>query len=144
MAAKVLGMTMTMTRKTPRTSAARRPAAAARGAATTAAGSAPAKAAAKTAAKPPAGGRRYRLDESIKRLSPAERADLGRQLRAEVPRGSHAGFERPAGAPSPIELLERQSRNRVPELVPIRYGRMLASPFSYFRGAALPLAYDLR
>ena len=143
MAAKVLGMTMTMTRKTPRTSAARRPAAAARGAATTAAGSAPAKVAAKTAAKPPAGGRRYRLDESIKRLSPAERADLGRQLRAEVPRGSHAGFERPAAAPSPIELLERQSRNRVPELVPIRYGRMLASPFSYFRGAALPMAYDL-
>jgi len=86
---------------------------------------------------------RYRLDESIKRLSPTARADKGRQLRAEVPRSSHAGFERPADAPTPIELLERQSKDRVPELIPIRYGRMLASPFSYFRGAALPMARDL-
>jgi uncharacterized protein (DUF2252 family) len=135
-----------MTRKTARpSSAARKPAAATRGAATARSGTA--RAAAKTAAGTEAERarphRRYQLDESIKRLSPSERADIGRQLRAEVPRSSHAGFERPSGAPNPIALLEGQAQSRVAELIPIRYGRMLASPFSYFRGAALPMAHDL-
>ena len=86
--------------------------------------------------------RRYQLDIAVKRLTPAERADKGRQLRALVPRTSHAEFD-PAGRPDPVDLLVGQSVTRLPDLVPIRYGRMLASPFAYFRGAALPMAHDL-
>ncbi len=76
-------------------------------------------------------------------MTPAERADRGRRLRSEVPRSSHAEFERPATTTDPLALLIEQSKSRVQDLVPIRYGRMLASPFSYFRGAALPMASDL-
>ncbi|MGE5292460.1 MAG: DUF2252 domain-containing protein [Micromonosporaceae bacterium] len=77
------------------------------------------------------------------RLTPAERAARGKQARAAVPRASHAAFDPPADRPDPVDLLERQAASRVPELVPVRYGRMLASPFTYFRGAALPMASDL-
>src|SRR5579859_2438902 len=87
--------------------------------------------------------RRYQLDTAIKRLTPAERADKGRQLRTDVPRSSHAAFEPSDSRPDPIDLLASQSADRLPDLVPIRYGRMLASPFAYFRGAALPMAHDL-
>src|SRR5205823_11419236 len=52
-------------------------------------------------------------------------------------------FEPPAARPDPVELLERQAQTRVPELVPIRYGRMLVSPFTFYRGAALIMAHDL-
>ncbi len=67
----------------------------------------------------------------------------GKAARAEVPRSSHAVFEPAADRPDPIELLERQAATRVPELVPIRYGRMLVSPFTFYRGAALIMASDL-
>jgi uncharacterized protein (DUF2252 family) len=60
-----------------------------------------------------------------------------------VPREAHAALDLPADRPDPVALLEGQAVSRVPELVPIRYGRMLVSPFSYFRGAALPMASDL-
>jgi uncharacterized protein (DUF2252 family) len=60
-----------------------------------------------------------------------------------VPRESHAAFDLPARRPDPVSLLERQAANRLPELVPIRYGRMLASPFAFYRGAALVMAHDL-
>jgi uncharacterized protein (DUF2252 family) len=60
-----------------------------------------------------------------------------------VPRSSHAVFEPPAKRPDPVKLLERQAKTRVPELVPIRYGRMLVSPFTFYRGAALIMASDL-
>ena len=72
-----------------------------------------------------------------------ERVAQGKRLRGEVPRSSHAGFEPAPGRPDPIELLERQAATRVPELVPIRYGRMLVSPFTFYRGAALVMAADL-
>jgi uncharacterized protein (DUF2252 family) len=80
---------------------------------------------------------------AAERLSPAERVALGKKARAAVPRSSHAVFDPPARRPDPVALLEEQGRSRVPELIPIRYGRMLASPFSYYRGAALPMAADL-
>jgi uncharacterized protein (DUF2252 family) len=80
---------------------------------------------------------------SVEHLSVAERVARGRNARAEVPRGSHAAFEPAADRPDPIELLERQDRTRVPELVPIRYARMLASPFAFYRGAAKIMASDL-
>jgi uncharacterized protein (DUF2252 family) len=76
-------------------------------------------------------------------LSVAERVARGKAARGEVPRSSHAGFEPSSTRADPIELLERQARTRVPELVPIRYGRMLVSPFSFFRGAAMIMAHDL-
>ena len=79
----------------------------------------------------------------VPHLTPAERAARGKAARAEVPRSSHAVFEPHASRPDPVELLERQAETRVPELVPIRYGRMLVSPFSFYRGGALIMAGDL-
>jgi uncharacterized protein (DUF2252 family) len=68
---------------------------------------------------------------------------MGKAARAEVPRSSHAGFEPADHRPDPIALLEEQAASRVPELVPIRYGRMLVSPFAFYRGAALIMTADL-
>lgn len=86
---------------------------------------------------------RYQLDSDLGRLIPAERAARGKAARAEVPRESHGEFDPPSDRPDPICLLEEQAKTRVPELVPVRYGRMMVSPFTYFRGAALPMASDL-
>jgi uncharacterized protein (DUF2252 family) len=80
---------------------------------------------------------------TVAHLSVAERAAHGKAARAEVPRSSHARYEPPRRRPDPIKLLERQAKTRVPELVPIRYGRMLVSPFTFYRGAALIMASDL-
>jgi uncharacterized protein (DUF2252 family) len=77
------------------------------------------------------------------RPTTAERVERGRALRKAVPRSSHAAFEPSGERPDPVELLERQAATRVPELVPIRYGRMLVSPFTFYRGAALIMASDL-
>ena len=73
----------------------------------------------------------------------AERVARGRAARREVPRSSHAVFQPSPERRDPVELLERQAKTRVPELVPIRYGRMLVSPFTFYRGAALIMAGDL-
>jgi uncharacterized protein (DUF2252 family) len=76
-------------------------------------------------------------------LSVAERVARGKAARAEVPRFRHAVFEPAPGRVDPVKMLERQAKTRVPELVPIRYGRMLVSPFTFFRGAAKIMASDL-
>jgi uncharacterized protein (DUF2252 family) len=76
-------------------------------------------------------------------LSVAERVARGKAARARVQRSSHAGFEPAPQRADPIALLESQARTRVAELVPIRYGRMLVSPFNFYRGAALIMASDL-
>jgi uncharacterized protein (DUF2252 family) len=76
-------------------------------------------------------------------VTPEEQAARGKRARAKVPRASHAAWVPPSDRSSPVDLLEQQASTRIPELVPIRHGRMLASPFSYFRGAALPMAADL-
>jgi uncharacterized protein (DUF2252 family) len=86
---------------------------------------------------------RYQLDSALGHLSPAERAERGKAARAKVPRQSHEVFDPPPDRPEPVTLLQEQEKSRVPELVPVRHGRMMASPFSYFRGAALPMASDL-
>ena len=96
-----------------------------------------------TAGAPPGGGQRYELDTELGRLTPAERAERGKAARAAVPRDSHAVFDPGPDRPDPIGLLEEQAGTRVPELVPIRWGRMMVSPFTYYRGAALPMAADL-
>jgi uncharacterized protein (DUF2252 family) len=72
--------------------------------------------------------------------TPVER---GKAARKAAPRRSHAEFAPAPGRTDPVEQLERQARTRVPELVPIRYGRMLSSPFAFFRGAAAIMAEDL-
>jgi uncharacterized protein (DUF2252 family) len=76
-------------------------------------------------------------------LSEAERTAKGKAARAEVPRSTHAAWEPQPDRPSPVDLLEQQAQTRVPELVPIRYGRMLVSPFTFYRGAAYLMASDL-
>ncbi|MGW0498551.1 DUF2252 domain-containing protein [Streptomyces sp. NPDC003007] len=76
-------------------------------------------------------------------VSPAERAAAGRHARRRVPRSAHAGFEAGPDRFDPVEVVQRQSATRVPELVPIRYGRMLESPFRFYRGAAAVMAADL-
>jgi uncharacterized protein (DUF2252 family) len=76
-------------------------------------------------------------------LSPQERSARGRAARVEVPRSRHAEWEPWAERPDPVALLEEQAASRVPELVPIRYGRMMTSAFAFFRGAAYVMASDL-
>jgi uncharacterized protein (DUF2252 family) len=76
-------------------------------------------------------------------LSPAEWHARGRALRKSVSRSSHAQWDPPAERPDPVTILEEQAKTRVADLVPIRHGRMLTSPFAYFRGAAAPMAWDL-
>nr|WP_235488908.1 DUF2252 domain-containing protein [Streptomyces roseoverticillatus] len=75
--------------------------------------------------------------------SPHERAARGKAARGRMPRSAHAGLEPGAGRADPVEVLEQQGADRVPELVPLRYGRMLESPFAFYRGAAAVMAADL-
>jgi len=76
-------------------------------------------------------------------LTVEERVALGRAARSEVPRSCHGEFEPATDRPDPIALLERQAETRIHELVPIRYERMLVSPFTFYRGAAAIMACDL-
>jgi uncharacterized protein (DUF2252 family) len=88
------------------------------------------------------GGRR-RAPRVVPHLSVDERVARGKAARSEVARSRHAEFEPAAHRADPVELLQSQAGSRVPELVPIRYGRMLVSPFTFYRGAALLMAADL-
>ncbi|MFI6488282.1 DUF2252 domain-containing protein [Streptomyces sp. NPDC050564] len=76
-------------------------------------------------------------------VTPADRAAQGKAARKRAPRSSHAGWIPAAGRPDPVAVLERQGRDRLQELLPIRYGRMTASPFAFLRGAAAVMAADL-
>lgn len=87
--------------------------------------------------------RRYPASLTVPHLTIEERAARGRAARAEVPRSSHGVYVPSSARPDPVALLEQQARTRVPDLVPIRHGRMLVSPFTFFRGAALVMAADL-
>ncbi len=85
------------------------------------------------------------MPDSIQRHpgSPSERAAAGRAARAAAPRSSHGEWGPAGDRPDPVDLLERQAGSRVGRLVPLRYGRMLASPFAFYRGAAAVMAADL-
>ena len=72
-----------------------------------------------------------------------ERVARGRTARQEVPRASHGQWTPAPDRPDPVALLEEQAASRVPQLVPVRYGRMLVSPFTFYRGGALIMAADL-
>ena len=80
---------------------------------------------------------------TLKRPSIAERMAAGKALRERVPRKSHAHYHTGPNRPDPIEILERQNATRVQELVPVRYSRMLTSPFAFLRGSAAVMASDL-
>src|SRR5271156_181607 len=75
--------------------------------------------------------------------SPAERRAEGKRLRDAVPRAEHSGWNPPKKRRDPIEVLLVQNEGRLPELVPIRHGRMLQSPFAFYRGTAAIMAADL-
>ena len=81
--------------------------------------------------------------KAVVHLTAAERAEKGKAARVAAPRAEHGEWAPAADRPDPVELLEEQAASRVRELVPIRYGRMLVSPFTFFRGAAYPMAADL-
>ena len=75
--------------------------------------------------------------------SKEKRFERGKALRDRCPRADHAGWKPHASRPDPLKLLKQSSEGRVPELIPIRYGRMMVSPFTFYRGAALHMAADL-
>ena len=76
-------------------------------------------------------------------MPPAERREAGRRRRTIAPRSAHAAWEPAADRPDPIEVLVESSRTRDPELLPLRWERMAASPFAFLRGSALVMAHDL-
>jgi uncharacterized protein (DUF2252 family) len=88
-------------------------------------------------------GMRYEHGRVVPHLTVEERVARGKAARREVPRSSHAGFTPGGHRRDPVALLKQQAVTRVPELVPIRYGRMLVSSFTFYRGAALIMAADL-
>jgi Uncharacterized protein conserved in bacteria (DUF2252) len=77
------------------------------------------------------------------RITQSERKAAGKAARSRAPRSGHGDWQPSPNRPDPVETLERQDATRVPELVPIRHGRMLASPFGFYRGAAAIMAADL-
>jgi uncharacterized protein (DUF2252 family) len=88
-------------------------------------------------------GMRLEHGKVVPHLTVEERVARGKAARREVPRSSHAEFTPGTSRRDPVALLEQQAATRVAELVPIRYGRMLVSPFTFYRGAALLMAADL-
>jgi uncharacterized protein (DUF2252 family) len=75
--------------------------------------------------------------------SRTERIETGKSLRDKLPRNTHAPWKPPANRRDPIDILEESNQDRLHELIPIRYGRMLRSPFTFLRGSAALMAYDL-
>ncbi len=96
-----------------------------------------------TAVQAPPGAGRQTKPKAIPHPTVAERVARGKAARAVAPRSGQGEWEPASDRPDPVGLLEEQAASRVPELVPIRYGRMLVSPFTFFRGAAYPMAADL-
>ncbi|HEU4736765.1 MAG TPA: DUF2252 domain-containing protein [Solirubrobacterales bacterium] len=83
------------------------------------------------------------LDRRADERTPAERAAAGKAARDTAPRTSHGEWEPASDRTDPVEMLEQQASSRVGQLLPLRYGRMLVSPFTFYRGAAAVMAADL-
>ena len=83
------------------------------------------------------------MSTPAKKLTPKERRKLGRERRSVVTRSELGSWSEPADRRDPVSLLEEGAKSRVPELVPIRHGRMLVSPVTFFRGTAEIMAADL-
>jgi uncharacterized protein (DUF2252 family) len=84
-----------------------------------------------------------RVQSPKETLTREQRKAAGKALRDKCPRRSHATWKAPSNRPDPVELLIQSSKDRIPNLVPIRYGRMMQSPFAFYRGAAAIMAADL-
>ena len=80
----------------------------------------------------------------IEHPSVDERKTLGKSSRTQVPLSSHSGWTPATDRPDPVALLEQQNATREPDLVPVRHGRMLVSPFTFYRGAAKIMSADLK
>lgn len=79
----------------------------------------------------------------VELFTPDQRRDKGRAQRVAVPRQAHEIFQKSAYRPDPVDTLVQQGESRLQHLLPIRYGRMMASPFAFFRGSAAIMAWDL-
>ena len=79
----------------------------------------------------------------LSRPSLAELYAMGKSLRDKCPRESHADWNPPNNRPDPVALVKASDKGRIPQLVPVRHGRMLQTPFTFYRGAALNMAADL-
>jgi uncharacterized protein (DUF2252 family) len=77
-------------------------------------------------------------------MTPGERRAMGTQARTRTPRSAHSGWTAAGGRPSPVDMLVSQEADREPDLVPVRHGRMMVSPFTFYRGAAKIMAEDLK
>ncbi len=73
----------------------------------------------------------------------AQLLEMGKSLRAKCPRKSHAVWVAPDNRPDPLTLLQESTKGRIPQRIPVRHGRMIRSPFAWFRGAALQMAAEL-
>jgi hypothetical protein len=80
---------------------------------------------------------------SVKGLSRDQVYALGKHLREACPRRAHAAWKAPQGRPDPVDLVLKAEKGRLPDLLPLRHGRMARSPFTFYRGAALTMASDL-
>jgi len=88
----------------------------------------------------------FRVDDSSSAFRSSFRSDRqaeGKALRQTVPRPAHREWHLQSNRPDPIELLEQSNQGRIPDLIPIRYGRMMQSPFAFLRGSAIIMAVDL-
>jgi len=83
------------------------------------------------------------LEKRVDHVTAAEAAGKGKAARLAVPRSLHAAWAPPPGRTSPVEIIAEQATSREPDLVPIRHGRMMVSPFTFYRGAAAVMAADL-
>jgi hypothetical protein len=81
---------------------------------------------------------------TVEHLSVDERRAGGKAARAKTPLSGHSGWTPAPGRPDPVALLEEQNATREPDLVPVRHGRMMVSPFTFYRGAAKIMAEDLK
>ncbi len=79
----------------------------------------------------------------VGQYSRTELLDVGKSLRSGTPRLSHGTWQQPTARPDPVDTLQTQASDRIPELIPLRYGRMLASLFDFYRGNAAIMAWDL-
>jgi len=128
---------------TPRKPAAKPAPQAAEASATPTAKPAPRAKASSASSAPPVAPLPLQYEALLPHATPDERISRGKASRQETPRRSQAQWESWPNRPDPVSLLEEQAKTRWPELVPIRYGRMLASPFAFFRGGAYIMASDL-
>ena len=83
------------------------------------------------------------MEPNAQELTRAERRQKGKSLRDKTPRTSHGDWQPAADRPNPLDLLQAQDEGRLQRLLPIKYGRMMASPFAFLRGSAVVMAADL-